>query len=209
MMVFVGITEGILIGAVYSELFTCFALQLAKLKNKKLWQDYERMVINFTYPFEAGATVFYFWVLAFIFVPNTMWIQGKLVDNSHPVQLNIETTMAVVMELRNSSTNFILNDILSSTEDSVATSGYDSGTSASIGSCIANAGTCVENFTNVMAQIQPNVTGDQVSLIVEKSAQEMAQLWMYDKRYKNQLHSMILIPMVLSLTIPMLFATAR
>jgi hypothetical protein len=48
MMIFVAAMEGILIGLVYTEIFTCLALKLAHMLNKRLWQDHEACVINFT-----------------------------------------------------------------------------------------------------------------------------------------------------------------
>jgi hypothetical protein len=105
MLLFVGILEGLLIGLVYSEVFTCFAVYIAKLKNKRLWQDHERMVINFTYPFEAGATVFYFLILAFVFVPNSMWIQGYLAENSRPLTINLNASQPLQISARVSSGN--------------------------------------------------------------------------------------------------------
>ena len=69
MMVLLGIVVGILIDVVYTELFTCFAKWIAGQANNKTYQEYDTKVVNYTYPFEAAAFCFYFWVLAFVFIP--------------------------------------------------------------------------------------------------------------------------------------------
>lgn len=105
MIIFVGITEGILIGVVYAEVFTCFAEKLAVNKNKKYWQDHERMIVNFTYPFEAGSTIFYFWVLCFMFIPLSGEIQGAFAANRQSLTIDFNASKATAWEVSHGMMN--------------------------------------------------------------------------------------------------------
>ena len=87
-MVLVGLAEGIFVGVLFTEVFTCLAEYLALARNPKLWQEYESHRINYTYPFEAGATIFYYFVLAFIFIPFNADLQGSLAANRNPLILD-------------------------------------------------------------------------------------------------------------------------
>lgn len=102
MMLGSGIVIGILIDVVYTEIFTCFAHWLASQKNKLTWQDHERMVINYTYPFEAASFSLYFWILALIFIPFGSDIQMYLLRQPHWNETSID-----MYEYRNGSQNFI------------------------------------------------------------------------------------------------------
>eukprot|EP01043_Picozoa_sp_COSAG02_P000235 COSAG02_NODE_4_length_69935_cov_46.806590_43_plen_923_part_00 len=105
MMVVVAAIEGIMIGVVYTEIFTCLALKLAHMLNKPLWQEHEAAVINFTYPFECFAFMAYFWVLAFLFIPASGKFQAWLAENEHSLEisfngtLNVTTTASSMIEL--------------------------------------------------------------------------------------------------------------
>lgn len=134
MMVMVAAVEGILIGVVYTEIFTLLALKLAHMLNKPLWQEHEATVINFTYPFECFAFMAYFWVLAFLFIPASGKFQAWLAENEHPVEISFNATI--------------------------------------------------------------NVT---------TTASSMIELWMHDKRYKNQIGPMILLPVLVGVNVPMVF----
>ena len=48
MLLIVALVEGVLVGGVYEESFACFAAKLAAMMNKKLWQDHESVLINYT-----------------------------------------------------------------------------------------------------------------------------------------------------------------
>ena len=152
MMVFVAAIEGILIGLVYTEIFTCLALKLAHMLNKQLWQDHEACVINFTYPFECFGFMAYFWVLAFVFIPRATELQSFLADNTVPLVLEFNTTINM-------------------------TAGADPD------------GDLVENQL----------------VTVTTTASQMVELWMHDKRYKNQIGPMILLPVLVGVNIPMIF----
>ena len=134
MMVIIAAIEGIMIGVVYTEIFTCLALKLAHMLNKPLWQEHEAAVINFTYPFECFAFMAYFWVLAFLFIPASGKLQAWLAENEHPLEISLNGTL--------------------------------------------------------------NVT---------TTASSMIQLWMHDKRYKNQIGPMILLPVLVGVNVPMIF----
>ena len=149
MMVFVAAIEGILIGLVYTEVFTCLALKLAHMLNKQLWQEHETCVINFTYPFECFGFMAYFWVLAFIFIPYNSTFQSWVAENEHPLEISFNTTV---------------------------------------------------NITGRTDHVEEDQ--DQV---ITTTASSMMELWMHDKRYKNQIGPMILLPVLVGLNIPMVF----
>ena len=54
---------------------------------------YELKIVNYTYPFEAGATIFYYFVLAFIFIPLNMELQGALAANRQPLILKFNSSL--------------------------------------------------------------------------------------------------------------------
>jgi hypothetical protein len=144
MVACVGAIEGLLIGLVYTEVFTCLALKLAHMRNKRLVQEHEACVINYTYPFEAVGFMAYFWVLAFLFIPASTVIQAHLATHEHGVAVLFNTTTP------------------------------DSG---------AGVLTTTHSLT----------------------PRRMIEVWMDDKRFKNQVGPMLLLPVLVGLQIPMLF----
>jgi hypothetical protein len=89
------IVEGLLMGVVYTEIFTMLAEVFAQSLNKKTWQEYEAVFVNFAYPFEALSTLLYLWIMAFVFMPGTTSIMAWLLDNSEPFYANFENATSV------------------------------------------------------------------------------------------------------------------
>ena len=89
----IGIAEGLLIGVVYTELFTAVALFLARLSNQKYYAQHEMAIVRLTYPFEVVSTVGYYVILAFIFVPSTAFLQGMLAENRALISLDLNQSL--------------------------------------------------------------------------------------------------------------------
>ena len=144
MVVCVGAIEGLLIGLVYTEVFTCLALKLVHMHNKPTIQEHEACVINYTYPFELVGFMAYFWVLAFLFIPSANYLQSWLATHEDGVRVPFITTV---------------------------------------------------NMTDV------GVVTTEQSLTPTR----MIDIWMDDKRFKNQVGPMLLLPALVGLQVPMLF----
>ena len=89
----VAVAEGLLIGVVYTETFTALAKWIAYHANTKSMAQYERLCVNFVYPFELGATCFYYWILCFVFVPFMSTTQGWLFSNEHAISLQFNESL--------------------------------------------------------------------------------------------------------------------
>lgn len=148
MMALVGALEGLLIGLVYTEVFTCLALKLAHMRNKRTVQEHDVCVINYTYPFECFGFMAYFWILAFLFIPGSVWLQAYLAENDKDVEISFNTTVNITGD-----------------------------------------GGLVTGATHVVKH--------KVSTIIE--------VWMVDKRFKNQLGPMLVLPVLVGINVPMFF----
>lgn len=144
MVVCVGAIEGLLIGLVYTEVFTCLALKLVNMRNKPTIQEHEACVINYTYPFEMVGFMAYFWVLAFLFIPFSNYLQSWLATHEDGVRVP---------------------------------------------------------FTTAVDMTDAGVVTTEQSLTPTR----MIDIWMDDKRFKNQVGPMLLLPVLVGLQIPMLF----
>jgi hypothetical protein len=84
--------QGIATGLIIDQIVTVFSLigeLLAKHANERTWQEYELKLVNLSYPLELGVFNFYYWFLAFVFIPFGEEIQMYLLADGKDVMIDI------------------------------------------------------------------------------------------------------------------------